>query len=182
MGQLRTPGSQCRTIYKVIPPLRYIYVELLLVKTFVKTLFWQLYLKMTKFSRRSKGPIPFLKKICAGYSFISDMFVYNIETIHRCRRCVKNLTAEKVPAVFIYGEKPIIEVFRDLSFRNRIVMTILQERGEITRLWGCESAPVETSASRDEKIIIASIVNAEERAKRLQQLDVSSNRIVLLIR
>ena|ERR1044071_5850931 len=156
-------------------------VELLLVKTFVKTLFWQLYLKMTKFSRRSKGPIPFLKKIYTGYSFISDMFVYNIETIHRCRLCLKNLTAEKVPAVFIYGERPIIEVFRDLSFRNPVIMTILQERGEVTRLWGCESAPVETGASRDEKIIIASIINAEERVKRLQQLNVSSDRIVLLI-
>jgi len=161
--------------------LRHICVELLLAKTFVKTLIWQLHLKMTKFSRRSKGPISFFKKVYAGYSFISDMFVYNIETIRSCRLCLKNLTAEKVPAVFIYGEKPIIEVFRDLSFQNPMVMTILQEQGEVTRFWGWESAPVETGVSRGEKIIIASIINAEERTKRLQELNVSRDRIILLI-
>lgn len=159
---------------------RYVYVELLLCRTFIKTLVCQLYLKLTKFTRRANGPKSFLRKFEAGYAFLKDMSEYDLDTIRRCRRCIKNLTAEKLPAVFVYGEKDIMEILYDLSFETPMKMRILHERHETDKKLGWETVSVEIGVSGREKIIVASRVNTQERTRRLRELGVDNERIILL--
>jgi hypothetical protein len=159
---------------------RYAYVELLLFRTFIKTLVWQLYLKLTKFTRRANGPKSFLRKFEAGYAFLKAMSEYDLDIIRRCRRCVKNLTAENVPAVFVYGEKDVMEILFDLSFKTPMKMRILHEHYETDKKFGWEAISLETGASSTEKIIVASLVNTQERTRRLRELGVDNERIILL--
>jgi len=156
-------------------------VKLLLLKTFIKTLIWQVYLKLTKFTRSSGGPKSFLRKLVAGYEFLKDMSAYNREVIQRCRRCVKSLTAENVPVVFIYGEKDVVDILCDLSFETPMKMRILHERYETDKKVGWETIPVEKCALSAEKIIVASLINTQERIGRLRDLGVDSDRIISLV-
>jgi hypothetical protein len=153
---------------------------MLLFKIFIKTLAGQLYLKLTKFTRRSSGPKSFLRKFVAGYDFVKDMLAYNWGVIRRCRCCVKKLSAENVPAVLVYGEKDIIEVLSALSFEAPVKMRILRECYEFDKKLGGDLVPVEVSAGSPDKIIVASVVNVEGRTRRLRELGVDAERIVLL--
>ncbi|HEX9264111.1 MAG TPA: hypothetical protein VF977_07060 [Candidatus Binatia bacterium] len=137
-------------------------------------------MKLTKFTRRSSGPKSFLRKFEAGYAFLKDMSEYNLDNIKRCRRCVKNLTAENVPAVFVYGEKDVMEILYDLSFKTPMKMRILHEHYETDKKFGWEAISLETGASGTEKIIVASLVNTQERTRRLRELGVDNERIILL--
>ncbi len=103
-----------------------------------------------------------------------------MDNIKRCRRCVKNLTAENVPAVFVYGEKDVMEILYDLSFKTPMKMRILHEHYETDKKFGWEAISLETGASGTEKIIVASLVNTQERTRRLRELGVDNERIILL--
>jgi len=155
-------------------------VGILLCKSLIKTLAWQLYLKLTKFSRRPSGPKSLLRRFATGYKFVRDISDYNLDVIKHCRRCMKSLLAESVPAVLVYGEKDIIAVLHDLSFEAPVKIRILRECYEDDKQFGWETVPVEMSASRSEKIIVASLINTEERIRRLRELGVDNERIVLL--
>lgn len=157
----------------------YLWVRALLAKTFMKTLAHQIYLKLTKFTRRSSGPKSFFRKCIAGYEFLNDMSEYNRDVIKRCRHCVERLAAENLSAVLVYGEKDIVEFLRDLSLQNSVRMKLLHDRYEPEKL-GREMVPVETGISGGEKIIVASLVNTQERIRRLIQLGVDNDRIILL--
>jgi hypothetical protein len=154
-------------------------VRALLLKTIVKTFARQLYLKLTKITRRSSGPKSFLGKFSAGYEFLRDMSEYNWGVIKRCRRCMKSLSSEGVP-VLVYGEKDIIDVLHDLSFETPVKMRILRERYEADKKFGRETVAVEMGAASREKILVASLINTEERIRRLRELGVDNERIVLL--
>lgn len=157
-----------------------VFVRGLLFKGFGKALLRQLYIKLTKFTRRASGAKSLLPKFGAGYQFLKDMSAYNWEVIKRCRHCMKRLTAENVSAVLVYGEKDIVEVLSDLTIEAPVRMRILLERYEADEKCGGEAVSVEVGASSSEKIIVASLVNTQERIKRLRELGVDKERIILL--
>src|SRR5262245_23421175 len=96
--------------------LKWGFVRALLFKTFVKMLARQLYLKLTKITRRSGDARNLLNKLVKGYYFVKFMSAYNIYAIRRCRECLKRLVKEDVQEVSIYGERDIAEVLYDLTF------------------------------------------------------------------
>jgi hypothetical protein len=157
-----------------------LWVRALLAKTFLKTLAHQFYLKLTKFTRRSSGPRSFLWKFAAGCEFLSGMSEYNLDVIKRCRACLRSLTAANFSAVLVYGEKDIVDFLRVLSFQSSVELRLLREVYEPERKVGLKAVPVEMAIPGSEKIIVASLVNTQERIRRLIQLGVDKDRIILL--
>jgi hypothetical protein len=158
----------------------YASVKLLLLKFFVKTLGRQLYLKLTKFTRRSRGPKSLLRKFAASCEFLRDMSRYNWHVIQSCRLCLNRLSAGKVGVVLVYGEKDIIEVLSDLSLERRIKMRLLCEPYELKKRCGWKTIPVELAASRSEQIIVASLIDTKHKMSRLRELGIRDERIILL--
>jgi hypothetical protein len=159
---------------------RYAYVVLLLFKTFIKALAKQLYLKVTKFTRRTAGPKAFASKLAKTYYFVKDMSQYNLEVIRRSRRCLKRLAAERVPELSIYGETDVVEVLYDLTFEIPVRIKAVYKNSPIVTSWRLRFIPLGAAANGNEKVIVASLVNCEEIVDRLRNAGVEDKRIILL--
>lgn len=155
-------------------------VRILLFKVFIRTATLQLIIKLKKFTRHSRRPKSFLRKSIAGCEFLRDMLAYNWDVIRRSRRCVARLAAENTRTVLVYGEKDIVEVLQALSFETPTKMQILTEAYESNKNFGVEMHPVERCPTSQDRIIVASLVNVEERVGRLRALGVADERIILL--
>ena len=151
-----------------------LYARISLTRTFIKTFARQLYLKLTKFTRRSSGPKSFWRKVVSGCGFVRDMSRYNRDVIRRSRLCLVRLANEEVREVWVYGEKDIKEVLYDWTFEIPIKVKMICDYSD-NREDGLEVC----AASRD-KIIIASLVNIEERSRRIRELGVKDDRIIFL--
>jgi hypothetical protein len=161
-------------------PLKCVLVRLLLTKTFLKTLARQLRLKLTKFTRRSSGPKAFLGKVTAAGDFLRFIVRYNWDVIRRSRRCLKRLAAENVEEVFVYGESDVTEVLCNLTIEIPVKVMRLGDYHKTLGDLAPQELPIEASVARRTKVIIASLVNVEERTRRLRELGVDEKRIVLL--
>jgi hypothetical protein len=156
------------------------FVRVLLLRTFSRTLGRQIYIKLGKFTRRSGGPKSFLRKVAAGYPFVRDMSRYNRDVLRRSRICLNQLVSEQVEEVFVYGERDVREALYNWTFEIPVKVKIIREYWENKEDISSESVPLEVGAARRDKIIVASLVNIEERTRRLRELGVESDRIVLL--
>jgi hypothetical protein len=161
-------------------PLKWILVRSLLVKTFLKTLARQLHLKLTKFTRRSGRPIDFFAKFAAGYDFLKHASSYNREVIRRSRLCLLQLAAANVREVFVYGDRDVLEVLCQLTLEIPVKVNILGEHYKTPADLAPQEVSIETSATRPLKVIIASLVNIEERTMHLRAIGVDPRRIILL--
>jgi hypothetical protein len=161
-------------------PLRYACVELLLFKTFIKALAKQLYMKVTKFTRRTAGTKAFASKLAKTYYFVKDMSLYNLEVVRRSRRGLRRLEAEKVQELSIYGETDVVEVLYDLTFEIPVKIRVVYKNYPTTTSWRLRLMPLGTAATGDEKVIVASLVNCEEIVNRLRNAGVEDKRIILL--
>jgi hypothetical protein len=160
--------------------LKWILVRALLFKTFLRMLARQVYLKLTKFTRRSRGANNFFGKFAAGYDFLKHVSLYNWEVIQRSRFCLKQLAAENVQEVFVYGERDVTEALYSLTFEFPVKLNMLGEHYKMYSDLASHEFPIETSATRPEKVVIASLVNIEERAMRLREIGVNERRIIFL--
>jgi hypothetical protein len=160
--------------------MRYSLVSVLLSKTFLKTLSRQLYLKLTKFTRRSNGPKAFFSRLALAADFLKHMARYNWEVIRRSKRCLRNLAADNVQEVFVYGESDVKEVLYDLTFEIPMKIKTIGEDYKFHRNFGRAELPIEMYAASREKVIVASLVNIDERIKRLRAWGVKDERLVLL--
>ena len=155
------------------------FARALLLKTFGKLLLKQLYLKLTKITRRSRGPRAFLDKLRKGCDFLKDMSRYNWEVIRRSRHCLEKLAEENVQEVSVYGESDVVEILHDLTFELPVKIKTVYENYRRKTDWG-NVLPVDMMSGGREKVIIASLVNIDERLERLSNLGIDRKRIVLL--
>jgi hypothetical protein len=105
---------------------------------------------------------------------------YNLEVIRQSRRCLRRLVTENVQEVFVYGERDIVEVLQSLTYEFPVKLNILGEQYKISSELLAHEHLIETSTTRPEKVIIASLVNIEERAMRLRKIGVDERRIIFL--
>lgn len=154
--------------------------QALLFGTFVKMLGRQLHLKLTKFTRRSRGTRDYLSKIIKGYEFLMFMSRYNVDAIRRSRHCLRNLASQNINEVSVYGMKDLAEVLYDLTFEIPITINAIYTDYDQERFLGFDPVPVGEIGKSSGKVIIASLVTVEEKIERLLSLGVTSDRIVLL--
>jgi hypothetical protein len=108
------------------------------------------------------------------------MWQYNWEVIRHSRRCLKQLAADNVHEVFVYGERDVTEVLYDLTFEIPVKLTL------IPKYYEPHEQPVKNrileamSGTTRKKVLVASLVNIEETVRRLRELSVDDARIVLL--
>jgi hypothetical protein len=141
----------------------------------------QLYLKLTKFTRRSRGTRDYLSKIIKGYEFVIFMSRYNIDAIRRSRHCLGQLASQNINEVSVYGGmKDLTEVLYDLTFEIPIKITAVYTDYDKKRFLGFDLVPVAELRKSDEKVIIASLVAVKEKIDRLLDLGVARDRIITL--
>jgi hypothetical protein len=80
----------------------------------------------------------------------------------------------------VYGERDVTEALYSLTFEFPIKLNMLGEHYKMYSDLASHELPIETSATRPEKVVIASLVNIEERAMRLREIGVDETRIVFL--
>lgn len=108
------------------------------------------------------------------------MWEYDREVIRCARRCFKRLAREDVQEVLVFGDRGVREVFYDLTFEIPIKVKMIRDYWEKHEDMLKDSVTLEVGAASRDKIIIASLVNIEERVRRIRELGVENNRIILL--
>jgi hypothetical protein len=152
----------------------------LLIKTLLKTLARQLYIKLTKFTRRTTGSKAFGTKLAKTYYFVKDMSRYNLEVIKRSRHCLQRLRAEKVDELSVFGEADVIEVLYHLTFEIPMKIRVVYKNYPIERTSRLRLAPLAMAATGSEKVVVASLVNCEAIVDYLRDVGVENERIILL--
>ena len=153
-------------------PLRWVLIRILLLKTFVKMLLTQIHLKLTKFTRRGRGPKDFWRKFVSGTGFLVNILRYNIDVIRFSRRCLKRLATKQIYEASVYGERHIVEILQELALESPV---------RITRVYGeGDNNLLEATVRSREEIIVASLVDIESKRERLRNLGIDAERIVVL--
>lgn len=160
--------------------LRWVLVRILLLKTFTKMLARQVYVKLFKFTRRSRGPEAFYRKFAAGFDFLMSMLKYDRKVIECARRCLTRLAAEDVQEALVFGDKGVTEILYDLAFEIPVKLKTVYEHYEADEDLMQNMVPIEMCGGSRQKVIVASLVNIEERVRRLRELGVDNERMIFL--
>jgi hypothetical protein len=139
-----------------------------------------MYLKLTKFRRRSHNSGERLGKIAKGFEFVHYMAKHDFHAIRRARDCLQELAGENVREVSLYGTGDIAEVLYDLTFEFPVKIKAVYGDSIKDRFFGYKIYPTQASAGGEEKLIIASLVALDDKVQRLQELGVPPPRIVLI--
>lgn len=159
---------------------RWALVRVLLFKTFARMLARQFFLKLTKFTRRSREAKDLVSKGGKAYEFLRDMCRHNQRAIQRSKLCLESLAARGVREVSVYGARDMTEILYDLTFEIPIKIRAVYDGGGRKSFLGIDVLPLEESTRSQEKVIIASLVAVESKVERLQNLGIDRKRIVLL--
>jgi hypothetical protein len=107
------------------------------------------------------------------------MSSHNRDVIRRSRCCLKRLAKERVQEAFAYGERDVREVLYDLTFEVPVKVKMICDHYD-NAIAARDAVPLEIGAASGDKIIIASVINTQERIRRLVQLGVDPERFILL--
>ena len=155
-------------------------VQILLFRILVQMLARQLYLKFTKFTRRTREPKDFLRKIVRGYGFFMDMVRYNLEVVRRSRYCLDKLAEQGVREAAIYGERPILEVLCQMASAGPVKIKRIDPETETRRpTYDVKSADHITKC--DKAVIVASLIDIDRKKERLLKMGVEEERMVVLV-
>ena len=140
----------------------------------------QLHLKLTKFTRRSRGTKGLVSKVAKGFDFVRYMSASNMDAIKRSRNCLEKLAAQQVQEVSLYGAGDIAQVLYDLTFEIPMKIKSIYDDFDNKRISKFKVVPVAESAKSHEKVIIASFAAVDDKLERLRKLGIDNDRIVVL--
>jgi hypothetical protein len=140
----------------------------------------QLHLKLTKFTRRSRGTKGLVSKVAKGFDFVRYMSASNMDAIKRSRNCLEKLAAQQVQEVSLYGAGDIAQVLYDLTFEIPVKINSIYDDFNNKRIATFKVVPVAESAKSHEKVIIASFAAVDDKLERLRKLGIDNDRIVVL--
>ena len=140
----------------------------------------QLHLKLTKFTRRSRGTKGLVSKVAKGFDFVRYMSASNMDAIKRSRNCLEKLAAQQVQEVSLYGAGDIAQVLYDLTFEIPMKINSIYDDFDNKRISKFKVVPVAESAKSHEKVIIASFAAVDDKLERLRKLGIDNDRIVVL--
>src|SRR6188768_4462038 len=87
-------------------------IPALLAAAFIMMLSGQLWMKVTKLSRTSRGLRDASGRISKTLAFVTSMCRYDLEVIRRCRRCMVRLASARIREVALFGAGDVARVLR----------------------------------------------------------------------
>ena len=151
--------------------------RVLLLKTTLKLLKRQVWIKLTKFSRTASGYRDHYHRVGKMYRFIRNMSEDNVALIRKCRQCFEGLAAQSVQSVGVYGSDEVAEILYDLTFEQPIQIEAVYDDIPGRRFRGRPVQPIERCCPGSGQIVIASLGNVEEKVALLVKLGVTRERI-----
>lgn len=114
------------------------------------------------------------------YRFARRILESHLYIIHCSRRCLRSLAAEEEKEISLYGSGDVAEIVYSLTFEGSVRIKNVYDDCDGNKFHGLAVLPIEHCNSSGEKLIITSLVEIEDKVKRLKALGVSPDRIVVL--
>lgn len=108
------------------------------------------------------------------------MLASHLYMIQCARRCLKSIVAEGQKEISFYGTGDVAEILYYVSFDEPVEIRNVYDDWEGNNFHGFKILPIEKCGTGDEKLIVSSLVEVEDRVKRLKTLGVSPERIIVL--
>ncbi|MFZ3072826.1 MAG: hypothetical protein WA162_06260 [Thermodesulfobacteriota bacterium] len=151
-----------------------------LVYAFSKMLTKQFYMKAKKFSRNPRSTRDVWKKITRSFEFFVKMGQYNAYAFDRCRECIKEVANSGASDFAIYGTGEIAEVICVMAKGGTVKVRAVYDSVPDAKLLAFDVMPIEAVNGYKGKIIVASLIAADEKIETLKRLGVDKGRIVVL--
>jgi len=152
----------------------------LLSKTLVTLLFKEVRIKVTKFRRSVKHPREFSQKAQKAGKFLSSMLAYNRFAVEECRQTLSCLAEQGITKVSVYGVNEIASILYGLSYELPVQVTVIYDECPRSKPWAPSVLPLKDYRRSHEPMIIAAVVGVEEKVKRLSQLGINVENLVLM--
>ena len=140
-----------------------------------------------KASVPSRGRFRFINKkgglrerIISLYHLLKELCKFDKQMLWRCRNCLTNLALQGIKEVDINVAGDMARILYVLSAEIPVKIRAFYDDGPSRSFLGFKVNSPETLEGQGGKIIVASLVNREERIKRLKQVGVEEERIVTL--
>ncbi len=162
------------------PNLRRPLSGLLLSKALVILFFKEVYIKLTKYRRRLNHPGEVGLKVQKTGAFLSSMWEYNRFAVEHCRQTLLHLSEQKITKVSVYGVNEIAAILYGLSYEFPVQVTTIYDECPRWKPWAPPVLPLNDYQNSPELLIIAAVVGVEEKVKRLSQLGINVENLVLM--
>lgn len=151
-----------------------------LAATLVKMVTRQFWIKLTRVPRQVSNPKVLLKKIIGVYSFLRIACRHNLYVMQLARQVFDELRQQGIQSVSLYGTGEIAEMLYSLAGEVPMKITCFYDDFGNRKFLEFDVLPIEEGAADEGKIVIASVINVEEKIARLMRSGVDRERIAVL--
>jgi len=126
-------------------------------------------------------PMMFMKTIMVGFKLFGYLLHKGrISQVRKCHECLKRLALHGVEEVVVYGANDIAKVIYILSWRMPVKVRDVYDDAGTRKLLRFKVLPVEALNGYKGRIIIGSLVDVEDRVKKLKEMGIDEERLVIL--
>lgn len=155
-------------------------VRIILFTTLVRMVAKQFWIKLTKVPRQITSPKVLCRKIINVYFFLRNASQQDLYIIQQSRRVLEDLAHQGITKVSLYGTGDIAEILYGITHDVRVKIVSIYDDFGNKRFLGFDVLPIESSAKREEKIIIAAVIGVEDKVARLMKAGIRRERIAVL--
>ena len=155
----------------------------LLAAAFVWMLSGQLWMKVTKVSRTSRGLRDASGRVSKALAFVFSMCRYDLEAIRRCRRCIASLASARVREIALFGIGDVATLLRLQAVAAGIEVVAVYDDVDpdepmVETFFGHRVHPAAASRLRDHKVLVAALVGVEDKLDVLHRAGVRVDNII----
>jgi hypothetical protein len=166
----------------MVAPVRAV-MPCLLAAAFVWMLSGQLWMKVTKVSRTSRGVRDASGRVSKALAFVLSMCRYDLEAIRRCRRCIAELASARIREVALFGVGDVATLLRLQAAAAGIEVVAVYDDVDpdeptVEMFFGDRVQPAAACRLRDHKVLVAALVGVEDKLEALQRAGVRVDNII----
>ena len=177
-------ASSSRSFSDVLPwwqrNFRRLLSSFLLFTTLVIFLIREVSIKFTKFRRVIKRPGEVAAKVQRTGEFLSSMWAYNRFAVEQCRQALFCLSEQKITEISVYGANEIAAILYSVSYGFPVRVTAIYDECPRWMFGILPVLPLKDFRNSHGPMLVAAVVGVEEKVKRLSQLGVNVENLVLM--
>ena len=141
--------------------------------TLLQVLMKQLSKEKTHFKR-------IFKEVYRSYLLLTDANKYNAYAEERCRNCLKELASNDIREIALYGTNDVAGILCHLTCQSLVRIKAIYNNSRGKKFFGLDVMPAEEIKYYHGKIVVADLIEIEDKVNTLGKLGVPTERIITL--
>ena len=121
-----------------------------------------------------------LREVYGTYLLLTDMNNYNDYVLKRCKDCLKELAANSINEIAIYGTSDVAGILHNLALHSQVQIKAVYDNFGGKKYFGLDVMSAELIKNYPGKVIVADLFEAEDKMEMLKRMGVKDEKIIIL--